>query len=143
MVFDQDEDLRDFLKKIGYVIFGLIFFIGLLILLYNKRFNLEESKIEKTIKKEEIVFIIYRKSDCSNCKEIASILKKKQVYYIDMNRDRNKNWDKIQEKIELKMNYLENPTLICVKDGKAYSFTTEFESEEEIEKFIETSISNP
>ena len=143
MTIDQDDDLRDLLKKIGVVIVIVLFFTILLVLLYVKKFSLTESRIEKILKNEDLVFILYRKNNCSNCEKIEKILKKKEVYYITINHDKTKKWDTIQEKIELQNVVLENPSLICVKEGKAYSFITQTDNQNEMEEFIDSIVNNP
>lgn len=143
MNIDQDDDLRDLLKRIGFVIVIILFFTTLLIIIYLKKFNLQETKEEKFLKTKETVFILLRNENCPDCKKIENILKNKKVYYITINENRNKKWKSIQKQIELESNNMNNPTLIFVKEGKSYSFITGVNSKEEIENYIDASINNP
>ena len=143
MIIDQDDDLRDLFKRIGIIIAILLFFTVLLIILYLKKYNLQETKEEKVLKTNEIVFILLRNDICSNCKEIESILENKEIHHITINEDRNKKWKNIRVQIEFESSGLNNPTLICVKEGKSYSFITEINEKKEIEDYIDVSINNP
>ncbi|MBQ9018741.1 MAG: hypothetical protein IJ097_00315 [Bacilli bacterium] len=117
------------------VLIVLIFIIPIIFILKNKIIG-NESKILKTIKKEEKVVLLIKSKNCKKCDKSEKVLKDNKIKYIVLNKDTNIDYEKIIKKIDIKKDNIVSPTIIYIENQKVISFLTNIKTEKELEDFI-------
>ena len=114
------------------IIIIIIFLIPLLIFISNKS-GASDSIIINKINNKEKLFIFITSNNCSNCKEIEKIIKNEKIDYIELNKDKIKNYNYILKKIDISEEEITIPSLIYEENGKNYAILTNIKEEELID----------
>lgn len=133
----MDEELKHLRNRffLGLAV-SIIFLIPLIIFVVNK-FGSTEQGIIKTINTKEDILLLVIEENCKSCQNIKKILKDKDVIYLEINKDRENNFQEILRKIDMVESDITPPTLIYLKEGKLYSSLVD-PSDNEITTYIDT-----
>lgn len=127
-------ELRNrFLKGIIVV----ILFVVPLTIFIVKKFNVEESKVIKSIDEKEDIVLFITDGRCTTCKEIEKILDNIKVKYTLINMDSDRNFKTMLKRLDITTTDIDVPTLIYVEEGKVNSILVSIKTEEEITTFVE------
>ncbi len=125
-------DLKNrFLKGLGIIILFLIpsFFV------IRNKLLVPTSSILKVIREEESSFVFVTRNKCKECKKAEKIIKK-EIEYLVLNQDTDKNYQRILRKLNLSSEEITPPSIIYIEEGKVKSILV-INDEEELELYIE------
>lgn len=117
-------------------IFISILFIVPICLFIKNKLLVTETNLEKSIKKQEDILILFTEENCSKCKNYEKKLVDLDVNYFILNKSKEKNYKTILYKIETNDDEVIPPTLIYVKEGKVYSTLVDIKSTDELEIYL-------
>ena len=133
----EDEELRSFLMKVGIWAFVVVVFGGLLTIILINKFGSKEIDINKTIDKNQQLLILVVNQDTKNKKELKQVLKKSNISYTVIHRDKERYFNDFLNKLSLTEKDIVEPTVIYVENQQAMAILVEIEDEEALETFIE------
>lgn len=107
----------------------LLFVIPSFFVIYNKLL-IQDSIVQKRIKKEDTFLIFMTKSKCKECKKIEKVLAKENLDYEIINIEKEKNYQSILVLLQLGKNEISPPTVISVEQGIVKTIFREVEKEE-------------
>lgn len=132
----MDEDLRNLLSKISFVIvIAIIFLIPFTYFLINK-FGGKDSSIEKRINQKDNIILLVQDYSCLNCRSIKNTLNTNRISY-DVLYTNDKRFETILKKLDISKRDIVVPTIISVKEGKADTILVNIEKIDDLESFIE------
>ena len=117
-------------------IFVSILFIVPICFFIKNKLLVTDSDLEKSIKKQEDILILFTEDKCSKCKSYEKKLIDLNVNYFVLNKSTKKNYKTILYKIETNDDEVIPPTLIYVREGKVYSTLVDIKSDNELEKYL-------
>lgn len=117
-------------------IFVSILFIVPICFFIKNKLLVTDSDLEKSIKKQEDILILFIEDKCSKCKSYEKKLIDLNVNYFVLNKSTKKNYKTILYKIETNDDEVIPPTLIYVREGKVYSTLVDIKSDNELEKYL-------
>lgn len=133
---EKDVNIEFLKTAIKAVVIAFVFITPLVIMFITKLDNTTSTPI-KYINEQKDFIIFFTEKECNNCNSIKKILKNKSVKYIEINKDKNGEYEKILKKLDLNVNTLELPSLVVIKEGKVASYLTGINDENELNSFIE------
>lgn len=133
---EKDVNIEFLKTAIKAVVIAFVFITPLVIMFITKLDNTTSTPI-KYINEQKDFIIFFTEKECNNCNSIKKILKNKAVKYIEINKDKNGEYEKILKKLDLNVNTLELPSLVVIKEGKVVSYLTGINDENELNSFIE------
>lgn len=138
----KDKEFIELRNKflIGLVI-SIIFIIPIFFFIKNK-FYISDSDIYKSINKKNDMLILVVDNKCNRCNKSKEVLNKININYYVLNKDKQRDYNKIINKLNLKEKEIVNPTLIYIREGNTYAYINDIKSENEINSFIENNILN-
>ena len=119
---------------IGLVV-SLLFTVPIFLIFYN-RITPNSSKIMNKIKKEESFFLLVTEKNCKSCTKYHNLLKKIDIQYEEMNKNKDKNYQDTLKLLEIAESDVEIPCLIYIEKGVLISSLPNIQSEEELNTFI-------
>ena len=132
----MDEDLRNLLSKISFVlVIAIIFLIPFTYFLINK-FGGKDSSIEKRINQKDNIILLVQDYSCLNCRSIKNTLNTNRISY-DVLYTNDKRFETILKKLDISKRDIVVPTIISVKEGKADTILVNIEKIDDLESFIE------
>ena len=117
-------------------IFVSILFIVPICFFIKNKLLVTDSDLEKSIKKQEDILILFIEDKCSKCKSYEKKLIDLNVNYFVLNKSTKKNYKTILYKIETNDDEVIPPTLIYVREGKVYSTLVDIKSNNELETYL-------
>ena len=117
-------------------IFVSILFIVPICFFIKNKLLVTDSDLEKSIKKQEDILILFTEDKCSKCKSYEKKLIDLNVNYFVLNKSTKKNYKTILYKIETNDDEVIPPTLIYVREGKVYSTLVDIKSNNELETYL-------
>ena len=128
---------EEFIMLRNRVLLGLgisILFCTPLFLIFYNRWNVSSNAVKKIETEQEVVFLIVSKN-CPECKEIKKELNKHNVIYTTINSDKDKDYNRLINKLNIISKDIKAPTIIYVKDQELVSTLVQKDSEE-VAEFI-------
>ena len=125
---------------LGLFIF-LVFAIPIFFFIKNK-FYVSNSDIYNSINKKNDMLILVVENKCDKCNESKKILNNIDINYYILNKDKQKDYIQILNKLNIHKKEIVSPTLIYIKEGNIYAYINNIKSEEEINSFIENNVLN-
>lgn len=138
MISDDDEDLRSLFNRLKIGILVIIIFGGLFLIILVNKFSVKDSKVIKAINNNETLYVLIDDNSCKECKRIKEIFKENNIYYMELNTDKETQYKVFLKKISSSEHDVEKPTIMYIKDGKMVSSIVKVKTEEQINNFIET-----
>ena len=138
MISDDDEDLRSLFNRLKIGILVIIIFGGLFLIILVNKFSVKDSKVIKEINNNETLYVLIDDNSCKECKRIKEIFKENNIYYMELNTDKETQYKVFLKKISSSEHDVEKPTIMYIKDGKMVSSIVKVKTEEQINNFIET-----
>ena len=132
----NDPEFRQMLNKAIFILAVVIVFAVPVYFIYKNKISVEDSKILKKIKQEKTFFIYVTEDKCKTCKELKKELNNEKVLYEELNKGKERDYDRIITKLELNNSILTVPTLIYVEEGKVVSYIVDIKSEEYLKEYI-------
>lgn len=132
----MDKELENLFKRLFKAIIIIIVFILVVSLAFINKFNSDESKPLRKIKKEEDISVLFRKTKCDNCNEIKKELNNLNVNYIEIKTDTEKYYDSILKELSLTEIDIVEPSIVTIKDGSVFSILVDIKNIEELEEYI-------
>ncbi len=80
-----------------------------------------QSTILKSIKNKDDVVIFITSNKCLECPNIKTVLDSYHVSYIELNKDTDKSYSEIMQKIQMATQYVQSPGLIYLEEGQLYA----------------------
>ena len=142
MVDKDDVELIDLLRKLKITIPVIIIFSVLLIIILIKKFNSTDTELIKKIKNNELLYILVYDNKCDKCKQIKEILKEKKIYYYEINKNKDKNYNKTLKELNMKEYEIISPTLLYINEGKLSVSAIDIKNAETIDALIENGKTN-
>ena len=121
---------------LGVLIF-LIFAIPIFFFVRNKMF-MPDTKIMKSLKKNESMLILIVEDKCSRCTKSKELLNELDVNYFILNKSTNRDYNSIIKKLNLSKEDTEIPAIILVNEGQVYSYISNIKSSKEITSFVKS-----
>ena len=138
LISDDDEDLRSLFNRLKIGILVIIIFGGLFLIILVNKFSVKDSKVIKAINNNETLYVLIDDNSCKECKRIKEIFKENNIYYMELNTDKETQYKVFLKKISSSEHDVEKPTIMYIKDGKMVSSIVKVKTEEQINNFIET-----
>lgn len=132
----MDQELENLFKRIFKTIIIIIVFILIVSLAFIKKFNSDESKPLKKIKKEDNITLLLRKTKCENCNEIKRELNNQSINYIEIKTDTEKYYDSILKELEITTIDIVEPSIVTIKDGSVFSILVDIKNINELEEYL-------
>lgn len=135
----HDEEFIELRRKFFKISFFAILFMVPFLIMFITKFEVNDAKILKKIKKEEKVLILVTNKSCSTCKEIKKILREKNVIFSELNTDKVtiNDYQSILRKIKMPEHEIVIPTLISVENGILKSSLVDIKDENELLTYVE------
>ncbi len=138
MISDDDEDLKSLFNRLKIGILVILLFGGLFLIILVNKFSVKDSKVIKAINNNETLYVLIDDNSCKECKRIKEIFKENNIYYMELNTDKETQYKVFLKKISSSEHDVEKPTIMYIKDGKMVSSIVKVKTEEQINNFIET-----
>ena len=138
MISDDDEDLKNLFNRLKIGILVILLFGGLFLIILVNKFSVKDSKVIKAINNNETLYVLIDDNSCKECKRIKEIFKENNIYYMELNTDKETQYKVFLKKISSSEHDVEKPTIMYIKDGKMVSSIVKVKTEEQINNFIET-----
>ena len=132
----MDQELENLFKRLFKAIVIIIVFILVVSLAFIKKFNSDESKPLRKIKKEENINVLFRKTKCDNCNEIKKELNNLNINYIEIKTDTEKYYDSILKELSLTEIDIVEPSIVTIKDGSVFSILVDVKNISELEEYL-------
>ena len=129
----------EFVKLRNRFSMGIIICLILVIpifLFFYKRVYSSDTNLMKKIKREETMFILVTKKDCRECQKWEEKLKEK-IAYSKINRDKDSNYPRILEQLDLEKEDVAPPALLYIKEGQLVAMVMEDMTPEEVVQFVD------
>ena len=137
---DEDLDLKQLFSKLAIWLFVVVVFGSLATIILVNRFGVKEIDINKTIDKKETLMVLVIEKNTKNTKSIKNTLKKYNVDYSIVYKDKERYYTDFLRKLSLSEKDIEVPTVIYVKEGEAQSILVNIEDLDELKTFLEYNI---
>ena len=138
LISDDDEDLKNLFNRLKIGILVILLFGGLFLIILVNKFSVKDSKVIKAINNNETLYVLIDDNSCKECKRIKEIFKENNIYYMELNTDKETQYKVFLKKISSSEHDVEKPTIMYIKDGKMVSSIVKVKTEEQINNFIET-----
>ena len=112
---------------------AVLFSVPLIIFL-NKNFN--NTNVLTRVREKDTFVILIENKNCKMCKKVNKLLADNSVDYVRLNRDKNKDYNKIMKDLELVNKREEYPVVVYVTKGKMTANLFNISDESEVEVFI-------
>ena len=123
----------EFIKLKNRFLFGigicLLFLLPFFFFFLNK-FTIKDSIIIQRIKNKETFIVFVSKNNCSQCKNYERKLQEEEIPYLLSNIDKDKDYTKMLEYLNLSKEDLSFPSLIYIEEGVLVSTLVDFREEE-------------
>lgn len=133
----KDPEFIELRNKFLLAVLVALAFTIPVIFIFKNRLVGNESSILKELKNNKEIVILVTDKDCNNCNKYKKVLDNYNVNYKVLNKDTNRDYEKILQKISLNKKIIVTPTIIYTKKGKTISFITDINSSEELKTYIE------
>ena len=100
----------------------------------NKNFN--NTNVLTRVREKDTFVILIENKNCKMCKKVNKLLADNSVDYVRLNRDKNKDYNKIMKDLELVNKREEYPVVVYVTKGKMTANLFNISDESEVEVFI-------
>ena len=132
----MDENLKDLIRNIFFVIVVIaIFTILIIFLFYNKIEG--DSSIENNINNNKDMILLVHKSKCSLCGQIKRELWKNSMFIEEINSSTNKRYHTILKKLGISENDIVEPSLVVIREGRVESILVNIQNIDDLKDFIE------
>lgn len=112
---------------------ALLFSVPLIIFL-NKNFN--NTNVLTRIREKDTFVILIENKGCKMCKKVNELLDDNSVDYVRLNRDKNKDYNKIMKDLELVNKREEYPVVVYVTKGKMTANLFNISDVSEVREFM-------
>lgn len=113
----------------------LILFVPFYFFMHNKLLN-NKSTILNKIDKEETFLVLVTNNKCKECKKYVNLLKNSTLSYNSINIDKDKNYEKIIEELDISSSDIIPPSIIYIYNGHLFATLTDIKNEEAVKSFI-------
>ena len=115
----------------------LIIFVPFYFFMHNKLLN-NKSTILNRIDKEETFLVLVTNNKFKECKKYVNLLKKSSISYNIINIDKDKNYKKIIEELDISSSDIIPPSIIYIYNGHLFATLTDIKDEDAVKKFIKS-----
>lgn len=115
------------------ILIAVIFSIPLIIFLSK---NFSDTNVLSMVRKKETFIILVENKKCNLCKKVDDLLEDNSVNYVRLNRDKNKDYDKILKDLGLVNKREEYPIIVYVVDGKMVANLFNITHVNDVKEFI-------
>ena len=132
-------DDPEFRKMVGKALFALsvaLVFAVPLFFIFKNRFNTEKTTLLDDINKEKSVFLYVTENNCRKCKTLKKELDNNETNYIELNKNKNVDYNEIINKLALDSSSIYTPTLIYIENGEVISYIVDIKSKEYLSEYI-------
>ncbi len=130
----NDPEFRQMVKKAIFVVLIVLVFTIPVFFIFKNKILYKESKLLKEITTSKTVLLYITENNCSKCKKLKETLDENNVDYKEVNKDKEKDYDKMLEKLEL--NNIYAPTIIYIEKGEVISYMVDIESKEYLKEYL-------
>lgn len=115
------------------ILIAVIFSVPLIIFLSK---NFSDTNVLLRVRKKETFVILIENKKCRLCEKVADLLDDNSVDYVRLNRDKNKDYDKILKNLDLINKREEYPIVVYISDGKMVANLFNITGVKEVDEFI-------
>ena len=133
----KDPEFIELRNRFLFSIFICLVFLIPLFFFFSRKMTPGNSKILQRIKKEETFLVLITEKKCSTCKIYEQELKDRSVDYLKSNKDNDRNYQRILERLNLSEEDITPPALLYIKKGTLDYMIIHF-NEEEMHDFLNT-----
>lgn len=132
----MDQELENLFKRLFKGIIIIVVFILIASLAFIKKFNSDESKSLRKIKKEENITLLFRKTKCDNCNDIKKELNNENINYIEIKTDTEKYYNSILKELNLTELDILEPSVVTIKEGSVISILVDIKNIDELNEYL-------
>lgn len=115
------------------ILIAVVFSVPLFIFL-NRNFS--DTNVLSRVRKKETFIILIENKKCKLCEKVDNLLDDNSVDYVRLNRDKNKDYDKILKELDLVNKREEYPIIVYVSEGKMVANLFSIVEVDEVDEFI-------
>ena len=131
----NDPEFRQMVKKAIFVVLIVLVFTIPVFFIFKNKFSHSESKLIKEITNSKTLILYITENNCSKCKILKKALDENNVDYKEVNKDKEKDYNEMIEKLELDNIYV--PTIIYLEKGEVISYMVDIESKENLKEYLD------
>jgi glutaredoxin len=132
----NDPEFREMLNKAIFIVAVVLVFTIPVYFIFKNKIMVQESTTLKEIRNNKTIMLYITENNCKQCKILKKELDKTDIEYEEINKDKEKNYNRILSQLGLKSSTITVPSLIYVEEGKVISFVVDIDSKEKIKEYI-------
>lgn len=132
----EDIDLKEFITKLIIWVVVVVLFGSLLTIILINKFGSKDIKINKKIDSQESIIILVVNSDDEDTKKIQKELKKNDLKYEIVYKDKERYYNEFLKKLSLTEEEVQLPAILYVEDGQTKSSLLKIEDTKMLKQYI-------